>query len=114
MDRRNFSKTSGTGAALPASAAAVSSAQTSSQKISPSVIKNIKDRIKPITKEERLQRQEKARKLMFENQIDAMLMEGGTSLNYFSGVSWGRSERLFAMLLPQNGEPFFIAPKFEE
>src|SRR5207247_752945 len=54
------------------------------------------------------------RRLMFENKMDALLMEGGTSLNYFTGASWGRSERLFALLLPQKGEPFFIAPKFEE
>ena len=114
MNRRNLIKTSGTTAALAGLAPTVASAQSSSPQISPITIKAIKARIRPITKEERLQRCEQARKLMFENNIDAMFMEGGTTLNYFTGVSWGTSERLFGMLLPQKGEPLFIAPKFEE
>lgn len=51
---------------------------------------------------------------MAENKIDALLMEGGTTLNYFTGARWGRSERLFAMILPLKGDPIYIAPKFEE
>lgn len=51
---------------------------------------------------------------MKESGTDALVFEGSVSLNYFTGVSWGRSERLFAMLLPQKGEPHYIAPKFEE
>lgn len=57
----------------------------------------IRGRIKPITNEERAQRIENARKLMAENGIDALLFEGGTNLSYFTGVSWGRSERLLTM-----------------
>jgi Xaa-Pro dipeptidase len=71
-------------------------------------------RIKAITAEERATRLELARLLMDENKIDAVLMEGGTSMNYFTGVRWGRSERLFAMLVLKNGGTHFIAPKFEE
>src|SRR5262249_51820788 len=37
-----------------------------------------------------------------------------TTLKYFTGLSWWLSERLFAMVLPQRGEPFFVSPKFEE
>src|SRR5207247_340820 len=37
-----------------------------------------------------------------------------TSLEYFAGIRWGNSERLFAMVIPARGEPFFIAPAFEE
>ena len=51
---------------------------------------------------------------MTENRINAVCLAGGTSLNYFSGVRWGNSERLFAMILPARGEPFFISPAFEE
>ncbi|MBI3501653.1 MAG: aminopeptidase P family protein [Bacteroidetes bacterium] len=111
MNRRNFIKTTGTAATL---GIIVPSVSFSLPEISSATLKSITDRIKPITAEERLQRIENARKLMFENKMDALLMEGGTSLNYFTGAKWGRSERLFAMILPQKGEPFFISPKFEE
>jgi Xaa-Pro dipeptidase len=77
-------------------------------------VKAIRDRIRPITAAERLERLEKARRLMTELGIDALVCEGGTTLGYYTGVSWGRSERLFAMVLPRTGEPAYLAPKFEE
>jgi len=43
-----------------------------------------------------------------------LLIEPGASLDYFAGVSWGRSERLFGLLLPQRGEGVVIAPAFEK
>jgi Xaa-Pro dipeptidase len=51
---------------------------------------------------------------MKESQIDAVCVMGGTSLEYFTAVRWGNSERLFFMILPQRGEPFFVVPRFEE
>src|SRR5689334_12067270 len=51
--------------------------------------------IVPITNAERLARLEKARRLMTENRIEAILLEGGSSLFYFTGVRWGLSERPF-------------------
>lgn len=57
---------------------------------------------------------EKARALMREHKLDAILLAGGTSLAYFSGVRWGNSERLLLMVLPAKGEAFFISPAFEE
>ncbi len=113
MNRRNFIKTSGAATTLAVLAPGLTFAQTHTMPLS-SAGKLFHERIRPITAEERLQRQEQARKLMRENKIDALLLEGGTSLRYFTGVHWGRSERLFAMILPQKGEPVFIAPKFEE
>ncbi len=117
MNRRNFIKTTGiisTVSAFSPSLSANTLLKSSEGFISTTIIKTLQERIKPITPEERVQRINNARKLMNENKIDAILMEGGTSLNYFSGANWGRSERLFAMILPANAEPFFIAPKFEE
>jgi Xaa-Pro dipeptidase len=111
MNRRSFLKTSSTAAALTALAPLTS---FSKPLIVPDRKTSTHGVIKPITREERLQRIEHARKLMEENKIDALFLEGGTSLNYFTGVSWGRSERVFGMILPQKGEPHFIAPKFEE
>ena len=51
---------------------------------------------------------------MAENKLNAIVVIGGTSLEYFSNVRWGNSERLFTMVLPVRGEPFFVAPAFEK
>ena len=51
---------------------------------------------------------------MRENKIDAMVLTGGTSLEYFGAIRWGLSERLFTMVVPAKGEPFFVSPAFEE
>jgi Xaa-Pro dipeptidase len=68
----------------------------------------------PITNEERQSRVERAQKIMGEKKLNAIAMIGGTSLEYFSNVRWGVSERLFIMILPVKGEPFFVAPAFEK
>ena len=68
----------------------------------------------PITAEERRGRVEKARRLMTEHKIDALMLTGGTSLVYFSGIQWGLSERLFTLIIPRGGEPFVVCPAFEE
>jgi Xaa-Pro dipeptidase len=39
---------------------------------------------------------------------------GGSSLIYFSNIRWWNSERLFLMILPAKGEPFYVCPAFEE
>jgi Xaa-Pro dipeptidase len=75
---------------------------------------SMKSQAAPITSEERRGRIDKARRLLNEHRIDALLLTGGTSLRYFSGIGWGLSERLFAMVVPAKGEPFFVAPAFEE
>jgi len=69
---------------------------------------------KPITVEERAARQEKARRLMRENNLSAIFLAPGTSLNYFTGVRWEGGERLFAMVLPAKGAAFYVTPAFEE
>jgi len=111
MHRRHFLKTAATGAAAPL---LLSSSFAQEKTPENPKVGEIRARIKPITADERLQRIERARKLMTAEKIDALLFEGGTSLNYFTNVNWGRSERLFAMILPKNGEPCYVAPKFEE
>src|ERR1041385_6473438 len=67
-----------------------------------------------ITDAERLQRIEKARRLMKDNGLDAIVLEGGTSMFYFTGVRWGNSERTFAVVIPQKGELAWVTPGFEE
>lgn len=55
----------------------------------------------------------KARRLMAERGVDALLINAGASLRYFAGVSWGASERLVAMLILPEGAPLVVAPRFE-
>jgi Xaa-Pro dipeptidase len=73
----------------------------------------MKDRAKPITAEERRTRIEQARRLMTAHQIDALMLMGGTLLVYFSNIRWWSGERLFALILPAKGQPFFVCPAFE-
>ena len=74
----------------------------------------MKSRAKPITVEERKGRLEKARELMLANGMDALLLTGGTSMEYFTGIRWGLSERLLAAVIPSKGSAFLVTPKFEE
>src|SRR4029078_4750499 len=57
---------------------------------------------------------EKAKRLMTENGIAAMFIEGGTSLFYYTGVRWGNSERPFGVVIPAKGELAWVTPGFEE
>ncbi len=70
--------------------------------------------IEPITVAERENRIEKARGLMVEAGIDAVYLEGGTSLLYFTGIRWGRSERMTAAIVPARGDIAYVCPVFEE
>ncbi len=75
---------------------------------------SMRDRARPITHDERKARVERARRLMTEQKIDAVMLTGGTSMVYFSNMRWGLSERLFALILPVKGQPFVVCPAFED
>jgi Xaa-Pro dipeptidase len=102
LTRRKWLAVSGISAAAPALARAATG------------LRNRAAEATPIGVPERLDRMAHAQRLMHEKKIDAIVLAGGTSLNYFTGIRWGNSERLFAMVLPQRGEPFFVSPAFEE
>lgn len=68
----------------------------------------------PISVEEREARIAKARGLMAAHDMDALMLTGGTSLLYFTNISWGLSERLLAVVIPTRGQPFLVCPAFEE
>jgi len=70
--------------------------------------------VTPISVDERRARIEKARRLMRENKIGALVLTGGTSMEYFTGIRWGVSERLLAAVIPVTGSAFLVTPKFEE
>jgi Xaa-Pro dipeptidase len=68
---------------------------------------------RPITSEERLARVERARAIMAAEGLGAIMLNGGTSLSYFTNIRWGLSERFFGVIIPARGEPFFVCPAFE-
>ncbi len=115
MKRRTFLK-SGSVAAGALGLTALPGVEAQEAALPPSLatLQSMRHLAKPITAVERRGRIDKARRLMSEHRIDAVLLTGGTSLVYFSGIRWGLSERLFAMILPSRGEPFFVCPAFEE
>src|SRR5262249_32829325 len=77
-------------------------------------LSSMRGRAKPISADERRGRIERAEKIMGEQKIDAIILAGGTSLNYFTGIRWGNSERLTAVIIPRVGNPYIVTPAFEE
>jgi Xaa-Pro dipeptidase len=67
----------------------------------------------PISQAERLQRVARARQLMQQSGIGAVIVESGSSLDYLTGVQWHRSERLTAAVIPAQGDPIIVTPFFE-
>ncbi len=68
---------------------------------------------KPISAEERLARIAKLQRLMVDQKIGALILESGSSLDYFTGVQWHRSERTTAAVIPARGEIVVVTPAFE-
>ena len=68
----------------------------------------------PITLQEREARVEKAQRLLSENKIEALILDCGTSLQYFTGISWWPSERTMVAIIPAKGDVKYICPGFEE
>lgn len=72
------------------------------------------DEATPISVQERMGRIEKARRLMVDKGMGALMLTGGTSLDYFTNIRWGLSERLFSVIIPVSGQAFLVSPAFEE
>ena len=103
--------------ALGAAPASVFAAGTvPAAKLPPSIAKlhSRANEATPISRDERRARQDRARKLMADAGLDAIVLADGTSLDYFTAVRWWGSERFFAAVLPAKGEPFYVCPAFEE
>jgi Xaa-Pro dipeptidase len=86
------------------------------QDLPPSIaaLESMADHTVPITTEERLQRIDKARRLMHTHGLDALFMMGGTTMRYFANMSWGGGERLFGIAILASGDAFVVCPAFEE
>jgi Xaa-Pro dipeptidase len=109
--RRNFLKSS-----AATSAVALVPQQPPALPPSFSTLKPLGDRMHPITADEFHARLLHAQELMsqLDPKFDALFVGPGTSLYYFTGIRWGLSERLLALILPRSGQPILISPAFEE
>jgi Xaa-Pro dipeptidase len=73
----------------------------------------------PIATGERKARLAKVQGLMQEKKVAALLVESGSTLEYFTGIHWWTSERVTAAVIPARGEitvvtPFFESPSIRE
>lgn len=68
----------------------------------------------PITTDEFKQRLKRAAGLMKDNGLDAMYLNAGTNLYYFTGTKWNSSERMVGAWVLADGSLHYIAPAFEK
>ena len=67
----------------------------------------------PISPQERATRIAKVQGLMQEKKIAALLVESGSTLDYFTGVRWQQTERVTAAIIPASGQTVVVTPFFE-
>ncbi|WP_370337282.1 M24 family metallopeptidase [Parvularcula marina] len=104
ITKRDFLKTAAAGTALAGLTTAGTASATGSA---------IRD-VGPITTDERIARIEKAQRLMGEHGLGGILLEPGPSMTYFTGLTWWRSERMTAVIIPAEGDVAVVTPAFEE
>ncbi len=75
---------------------------------------NLAAKAQPISRAERARRVAMAQDIMRAMDIGSVLIEPGSSLVYFTGIRWWRSERTTAALIPAEGQPCIFTPYFEE
>ena len=68
----------------------------------------------PIAAAERQARVAHVQELLRQKKIGALLVESGSTLEYFTGIRWRRSERTTAAIIPANGGVLVVTPAFEE
>jgi Xaa-Pro dipeptidase len=103
LDRRSLIVTAAAASALPAWAKAPSPE-----------LKSLTANAQPITPAERETRIAKLQRLMGEQNVGALIVESGSTLDYFTGVQWHRSERTTAAVIPAKGQTVIVTPAFEE
>jgi Xaa-Pro dipeptidase len=77
-------------------------------------LKSMTADVKPISIDERRARIAKVQMLMGQRKVAALLIEPGSTLDYFTGIRWRRSERITLAIIPAHGEVLVVTPAFEE
>lgn len=112
MNKRDFLKLTGAGLALAPMASLAASSSAEGEIASP--LSDITGNVSPISLQERKARISKAQQLMKQHNMAALLIEPGAAMDYFSGIQWWRSERLTALIIPQQGDIAVVTPFFEK
>jgi Xaa-Pro dipeptidase len=76
-------------------------------------LENQRSSVQPISPAERGLRRARAAAMLSAHGLDAFACEGGATLTYLTGVSWGASERAFLFVLLADGRHFWLCPAFE-
>jgi len=116
LKRRDFLRFTAGNAAGVALFSGLSSFTSSSSLFKGTILDDLKpmtDDVVPISLQERLSRIEKVQRLMVENKMEALVLDSGTSLKYFTGISWWPSERTMVAVIPARGEVKYVSPAFE-
>src|SRR3989440_1698887 len=69
--------------------------------------------VPPIGVEERLKRIARAQAIMREKSIDALYLDVSSSMVYFAGLNFRRTERMHSAVLPAKGDIVYVSPAFE-
>jgi Xaa-Pro dipeptidase len=83
------------------------------QRPRPIGLKSMAGNAQPITAQERQSRLAKVQGLMQEKKIAALIVEAGSTLEYFTGIHWWTSERVTAAIIPARGQVIVVTPFFE-
>ena len=105
LTRRTLFAAAGATALIPAAATALTG---------PPSLRPMTAGAAPISADERRARVAKLQRLLTDQGVGALIVESGTSLDYFTGVQWWRSERTTAAVIPAKGEVVIVTPAFEE
>jgi Xaa-Pro dipeptidase len=125
IPRRNFIITSaaaafcatGLSAEVPSATQAKPQEQSSMPRVPGAIaaLPNLSGQSRPFTSGERQARIERARRLMTQDEIDAIVLANSTSSSvYFADLRLYGGERLWALILPAKSKPFLVCPAFEE
>lgn len=108
LDRRRFLESSAVlGMALAARAPVAAASPP------PEELRNLAASAVPIGSAEMSARVAAVQRRMLAAGIGALLVEPGSSLVYFTGIEWWRSERMTAAVIPADGEALIVTPFFE-
>ncbi|MEL7450647.1 MAG: Xaa-Pro peptidase family protein [Pseudomonadota bacterium] len=112
--RRQFLKRAGLAVAAGSAVSVLPGQSGAMDKRSAGMLSSMVDDAVPISVKERVARINRAQALMRKHAIDAVLLEPGAAMEYFTGIRWWRSERLVAVVIPRTGDLAVVTPFFEE
>ncbi|MCP9768459.1 aminopeptidase P family protein [Lacihabitans sp. LS3-19] len=112
--RRDFLGISALAATSGLASGLVSCKEETEKENAESELKPMAADVVPISVAERETRIAKAQVLLNENKMDALVLDAGTTLNYFTGIRWWPSERTMVAIIPAKGDIKYVCPAFEE